>query len=146
MPMGSLDLPDLNVWLALADPDHQHHGRAAGYWADESSPEIAFCRVTMLGLLRLLTHPTVMGGNPFSVAEAWSAYEAFAALPEICHIEESLAADAEFSRWTNSPGFPADRWTDAWIAAIAHSANARVVSFDADFASFDGLRFLHLTV
>ncbi len=144
--MGSLDLPDLNVWLALADPDHQHHGRAARYWEDESLSEIAFCRVTMLGLLRLLTHPTVMGGNPFSVAEAWSAYEAFAALPEISHIGESLAADEQFSRWTKSHDFPAHRWTDAWIAAVAHSANARVVSFDADFASFDSLRFLHLTV
>ena len=125
-------------------PDHQHHLRARHYWERESLPEIAFCRVTVLGLLRLLTHSKVMAGRPFSVAEAWTAYEAFAALPEIRHIDESLTAEQHFAGWTKSPGFAPHRWTDAWIAAIAHSASARVVSFDSDFATFDDLRFLHL--
>lgn len=142
--MVGLDVPDLNVWLALADPDHQHHIRARHYWDREAQPELAFCRVTMLGLLRLLTHQKVMSGDPFTVAEAWAAYEAFAKLPEIRFIDESALAEQSFAHWTKSPTFAVHRWTDAWIASIASSANARVVSFDADFATFDGLRFLHL--
>ncbi len=142
--MAKLDVLDINVWLALADPDHQHHKRARYYWDSESLPEFAFCRVTMLGLLRLLTHPKVMQGNPFTVADAWAAYETFSSLPEVRFIEESLLAEQHFARLTKSPAFIAHRWTDAWIAAIALSADARIVSFDADFATFDGLRFLLL--
>jgi toxin-antitoxin system PIN domain toxin len=142
--MPDLDVPDLNVWLALTDPDHQHHPRARHYWETESLPELAFCRVTMLGLLRLLTHPKVMAGNPFTVTEAWAAYSAYAALPEIQFIEESALAERFFARWTQAPGFAAHLWTDAWIASVARSADARIVSFDRDFMSFDNLRFLHL--
>ena len=54
MPVPEIDVPDLNVWLALIDPDHEHHTRARRYWEHEASGDMAFCRVTMLGLLRLL--------------------------------------------------------------------------------------------
>lgn len=72
--MAGIDVPDLNLWLALADPDHEHHDRARFYWETESALEIAFCRVTMLGFLRLLTNTRVMHGAPMSSAEAWEAY------------------------------------------------------------------------
>jgi predicted nucleic acid-binding protein len=29
--MEAVDLPDINVWLALVDPDHEHHERAKVY-------------------------------------------------------------------------------------------------------------------
>lgn len=142
--MADLDVPDLNVWLALADPDHQHHARAKCYWHQESLPEFAFCRVTMLGLLRLLTNSSIMAGKPFNPAGAWAVYEAFASLPETRFIEDSVSAEESFTRLTKAANFAAHRWTDAWIVAIAHSAGARVVSFDSDFLTFDGVRFLHL--
>jgi predicted nucleic acid-binding protein len=53
-------LPDVNVWLALADENHLHHPRALSYWHEESVPAMVFCRVTMLGFLRLGTHPKVL--------------------------------------------------------------------------------------
>lgn len=76
--MAALDVPDLNLWLALIDPDHTHHARARHYWENEAAPDIGFCGVTMLGLLRLLTNSRVMHGAPFTSAEAWDAYRAFA--------------------------------------------------------------------
>ncbi len=142
--MREIDLPDLNLWLALSDADHEHHDRARRYWEQEARGDIAFCRVTMLGLLRLLTNPRVMRGAPFTAVEAWDAYHAFAALPEVCFIEDSLAAESQFERWSCHPGFPPHCWTDAWIAALAASSGARVVSFDTDFTTFPGLNFLHL--
>jgi predicted nucleic acid-binding protein len=35
-------------------------------------------------------------------------------------------------------------WTDAYLAAFAITSGSRLVSFDADFARFPGLHFLHL--
>lgn len=142
--MPELDVPDLNLWLALMDADHEHHARARRYWEGEAARDIAFCRVTMLGLFRLLTNSRVMRGVPFTSVEAWDAYRTFTALPEVCFIEDSLAAENRFEVWSRRPGFPAHLWTDAWIAALADSSGARVVSFDSDFTAFPGLRFLHL--
>jgi predicted nucleic acid-binding protein len=59
-------------------------------------------------------------------------------------VDESAAADEQFVRWTMAPTFRRYDWTDAWIAALAHSAGGRVVSFDSDFSTFKGLRLLQL--
>lgn len=142
--MPEIDVPDINLWLALIDSDHEHHPRARRYWEQEALGKIAFCRVTMLGLLRLLTNSRVMNGQPFTPFEAWEAYHAFTALPEVCFIEDSLVAERQFELSSRRPDFAAHRWTDAWIAAIAVSTKARVVSFDSDFTSFSDLRFLRL--
>ena len=138
------DLPDLNVWLALADPDHEHHARAKRYWEKESASRLAFCRVTMLGLLRLLTNRKVMRNAPFTPDQAWLAYRSFLALPEVSFLPESSAAESQMAAWTDSPTFASGRWTDAWLAAVAASARCRLVSFDADFRNFSGISFLHL--
>ncbi len=45
--MPARDLPDLNVWLALADPDHQHHARARHYWEEEAAPHLTFLHLTL---------------------------------------------------------------------------------------------------
>lgn len=142
--MAEIDVPDLNLWLALADPDHEHHARARHYWETEAATEIAFCRVTMLGFLRLLTNVRVMRGSPLDAPEAWAAYHAFTALPEVCFLGDTLPVEEHFADWTMRSEFASHRWTDAWIAATAQAHAARVVSFDADFRTFPELKLLHL--
>lgn len=145
MPLPAHDLPDLNVWLALADADHQHHVRARQYWETEAAPELAFCRVSMLGFLRLLTHPKVMRGAPFTPAEAWQGYRAFRMLPEVTFLPENSRMEPQFAAWSDTPTFTPHRWTDAWLAAQAVTTGSRLVSFDSDFRGFQGLSWLHLT-
>ncbi|MCX8494401.1 MAG: PIN domain-containing protein [Chthoniobacterales bacterium] len=142
--MGSIDLPDINVWLALVDPDHQHHERASGYWEKESAEKIVFTRITMLGLLRLLSNHHVMKGQPFSPNEAWGAYDALRDLPEVAFLEEPDSTESKMKEWSTAPDFPPSRLTDAWIAAVAFSTQSRLVSFDSDYRNFAGLSFLHL--
>ena len=50
----TVDLPDLNVWLALACPHHSHHHRALYYWEQQAAEQVLFCTVTALGLVRLV--------------------------------------------------------------------------------------------
>ncbi len=45
------DLPDLNVWLALATPDHFHHQQALDYWEQQAAEQVHFCAVRALGLV-----------------------------------------------------------------------------------------------
>lgn len=37
---NSADLPDLNMWLALATPDHVHHQHAVSYWEEQTAEEM----------------------------------------------------------------------------------------------------------
>src|SRR5436190_7727155 len=49
--------PDVNIWLAAAWARHSKHKLAKG-WIDEETGALAFCRVSQMGLLRLLTNPS----------------------------------------------------------------------------------------
>jgi predicted nucleic acid-binding protein len=62
--MTSLSFPDINVWLALLLADHTHRRTALDWWDRCEADSIAFCRITQLGVLRLLTTPAAMNGNP----------------------------------------------------------------------------------
>ena len=69
---SSGDLLDANVWLALALEAHTHHERARTYWEQEAAPVAAFCRVTQMAFLRLLTNAAVMGAQVLTPAAAWA--------------------------------------------------------------------------
>ena len=141
---AAVDILDVNVWLALADENHQHHRQARLYWEKESAAKLAFCRVTMLSFLRLSTHAKVMNGLPFTASEAWDAYRAFRALPEVELLAEPPNMEITLATLTDRSGFRTSGWTDNYLAAIALSTNSRLVSFDADFRQIKTLHFLHL--
>jgi toxin-antitoxin system PIN domain toxin len=50
-------LLDVNVLVALFDPDHVHHEAAHGWFAEQRPNGWATCPITENGLIRVLTHP-----------------------------------------------------------------------------------------
>jgi uncharacterized protein len=56
---ASFDLPDVNVLVALAFPDHVHHEYAAGWF--EETEQFATTPVTETGLLRHALNPRIAG-------------------------------------------------------------------------------------
>lgn len=141
-----VDLPDVNVWLAFSMADHAHHPRARHYWYEEAGDQLAFCRTTALGFLRLSTNSKVMAGQPLTVAEAWNAYGAFRRLPEVLLVDEPEDCEAWLGNWALGKQPAPRHWTDAYLAAFATAGNFRLVSFDRDFTRFDGLQLLKLEV
>ena len=138
------DLPDVNVWLALAVNQHPHHDAAAAYWRGPEVGPVWFCRVTMLGLVRLLSNPKVMGEQALDLKQSLATYHRFAALPEIgWHAEPSDCGD-QLQKLV-STDLPARLLTDAYLAAFAKSARLRRVTFDKDFGRFQGLDCLRLS-
>jgi toxin-antitoxin system PIN domain toxin len=138
-----MDIPDINVWLALVDQNHLHHSTAANYWEDIADTEVAFTRVSMMGFLRLSTQPGVLS-RTLTTPEAWELYRQFLAAPDHCLLQEPASIDHHFAALTTLTTLPHRLWTDAYLAAFAIASGCRLVSFDADFAIFPGLRFLHL--
>jgi uncharacterized protein len=139
MMSGVVDLPDVNVWLALTDKRHVHHPAARAYWSEQRAPEMAFCRVTMLALLRLLAHPQVMSGLPFTHAEAWAIYRTYRNLPIVRFLAEGQDLESFFAAFSADPTLPHRHWTDAYLAAFAVSREVRLVTFDEDFLRFPNL-------
>ena len=137
------DLPDVNVWLALAVRQHPHHAAAAAYWKNLTGRSVWFYRVTMLGLVRLLSQPKVMGDQALTLTQAIAAYHQFALLPEVS-LQPEPADCGDQRQHFLSTDTPARLLTDAYLAAFAVSARMRMVTFDKDFDRFVGLDYLRL--
>lgn len=142
--MPEVDLPDVNVWLALSASEHPFHQRARAYWQQSARERLAFCRVTMLGFLRLVGNATVMGGQPLSAHEGWSAYRAWRGLDAIAFAQEPGGCDALLAAWADHGLITPRLWTDAYLAAFAVTGAYRLVSFDRDFERFERLDWLRL--
>ena len=141
--MSAFDLPDVNVWLALAHTQHPHHATARAYWVQSTVP-LAFCRTSMQGFLRLVTQKTVMGDAVHTPLEAWSIYTAHRANSRTVFLEEPAAIEVNWQSLSTAANFHIRDWTDAYLASFALRSNSRLVSFDAGFAQYQGLDFLHL--
>lgn len=133
------DLPDINVWLALAVQEHPHHAAARRYRAEAQAAGVSalwFCRVTMLGLVRLLCQPKVVGAGALRLDGAWALYEQFRAVPGVGLLAEPDDCDTHLRALVSATDLPARLWTDAYLAALAQSSGLRLVTFDADFHRF----------
>lgn len=139
------DLPDINVWLALAVQEHPHHAAARRYWDDAQDPPgraagapcLWFCRITMLGLVRLLCQPKAVGAGALQLDAAWALYQQYRSQPQIGLASEPLDCDTQLGALLAKQGLPARLWTDAYLAALARSSGLRLVTFDRDFESFN---------
>jgi toxin-antitoxin system PIN domain toxin len=138
------DLPDLNVWLALAWPEHSHHQHAVRYWEQQAAAQVLFCTVTALGLVRLVCQPKLMGTTVKNAAEASALLEALCQQPGVQLAAPEHVGWEVFHQLPRSAELPARLCTDAHLAALAITNGWRLVSFDRDFERFEGLERLLL--
>jgi uncharacterized protein len=124
--------PDINVWVALSYDRHVHHN-IARRWFESLAPiaRIFFCRLTQLGLLRLLTASAVMGPDQVrSQQEAWRTYDRWLQDERIGFLEEPGAVESQFRALTRSPHATPKDWADSYLLAFAETAQLRLVTFD----------------
>jgi len=139
-----VDLPDLNLWLALAWSGHRHHAIACRYWEEQAADTVVFTTVTALGLMRLLSQPRAMGEAVLSLGQASAVQAAFLEQPGVRLVEESSASWPVFRQLLSRGTWPARLCTDVHHTALAIAADCRLVSFDRDFGRFKGLSWLPL--
>ena len=129
--------PDINVWVALTYERHVHHITARN-WFERLAPSarLFFCRLTQLGLLRLLSAPAVMGVDQAkSQQDAWKAYDRWLEDDRVDFLDEPGGLDTEFRALTQSPQASPKDWADSYLAAFAHASRLTVVTFDRAFQS-----------
>ena len=131
MSTSTFLFPDVNVWLALAHEIHPHH-RVAAKWGASLADDAAlcFCRFTQLGLLRLLTNPSAMGGDVLTQTKAWAVYDAFLKTAKAQMLEEPRGIEPVFRKQTSRNEVSTKQWADGYLAAFALAAGILLVTFD----------------
>ena len=74
--MSRVALLDVNVLVALFDPDHIHHDLAHDWFRDQRPHGWATCPLTENGLVRVLSNPSYSGA-PLRAAEMLERFHTF---------------------------------------------------------------------
>jgi toxin-antitoxin system PIN domain toxin len=138
-------LLDVNVLIALLDPDHVHHASARQWLASNQAAGWASCPLTQNGCIRIMSQPRYPNPLPASavihrLAQA-TGHPAHEFWPDEVSLLDAAVADA--SR-VHGPG----QITDLYLLALAVRRQGRLVTFDGavPLAAIHGARPAHLVV
>jgi uncharacterized protein len=123
-------LVDVGVWLAAVWGRHLHQPVAADWFAEETD-DIAFCRVTQMGLLRLLSNPAIMGQDAIDRSQAWRTYDLLWADERVHWADEPAGLDAVWRAISARDDKSHKLWTDDYLAAFAQASDAILVTLDS---------------
>ena len=122
-------LVDVGVWLAAVWERHAHHPVAAG-WVHEQSDDLAFCRVTQMGLLRLLSNPAVMGDDAVDRSRAWLVFDQLWADERVLWADEPGELNAVWRAISARDDKSRKLWTDDYLAAFAQTSGMTLATLD----------------
>jgi len=130
-------LLDLNVWLALSWVNHRHSKTAWNWFSPQENSSFFFCRLTQLGLLRLLTTTAITGKEVLTVGEAWKVYDRWLEDSRVGLRQESPELNITFRAATRSVSRLSSPKAigDCYLLAVSQVAEATLVTFDRGLAS-----------
>ncbi len=109
------------------------------WFKEREADSVAICRITQMGLLRLLTNAKVLPVTACSVPRAWEVVNELQSDMRVFFETEPLDIERIWSALMNRPGVGASSWTDAYLAAFAHCHNYELVTFDRGFRRWGDL-------
>lgn len=123
-----IGLPDVNVLVALAWPNHVHHARAVAWFRDDGARGWATCPLSQAGFVRVSSNPRAIADARMP-QDAIALLQRYVALPShhFWHDDVALA---------DSPAIARDRLIgyrqiiDAQLLALAIVRGGRLVTFD----------------
>jgi uncharacterized protein len=122
-------LVDIGVWLAAVWGRHAHNPVAAN-WFGREPDGIAFCRVTQMGLLRLLSNPAIMGEDAISRSQAWRTYDQLWTDERVVWADEPVELDGVWRAISARDDKSHKLWTDDYLAAFAQASDATLITLD----------------
>ena len=135
MQRSKIFLPDVNVWLAFVADGHVHHGAAARWMEGLPVRSAAFCRVTQIGLLRLLTNAHLMGRAVLSQSAAWQVYEELQKDERVILLPEPSGLEERWRELTLRRSSSMNLWTGCYLRAFAEVRGIQVSTFDRALAA-----------
>lgn len=135
-----ISLPDVNVLFALMTARHQHQPAALGWMSQREPDSVAICRVTQMGLLRLLTNPKALPEGAFTMIRAWQLINEAFSDRRIFFAPEPPRVEVIWESLSTIHGVGPSAWTDAYLAAFAQGHGYEMVTFDRGFRKWEGLQ------
>ena len=122
-------LLDVNVVIALLDPDHAFHERAHAWWAAQAKFGWASCPIVENGVVRIRSHPGYSQGARFTPGDLISRLRTFAAQTnhEFWPDDVSLR---DGNLFTAERIYSSRQLTDLYLLALAGKHDGRLATFD----------------
>lgn len=144
--MNRVALLDVNVLVALFDPEHVHHELAHDWFTEQRPHGWATCPLTENAFVRVLSNPKYPAG-PMRPIDVVDRLRTFCASGQHHFIPDTLSF-TETTRFAPSliKGFR--QLTDVYLLALATRARATLATFDRTIplAAVVGATQAHLTV
>ncbi|MCE2961447.1 MAG: TA system VapC family ribonuclease toxin [Akkermansiaceae bacterium] len=121
-------LLDINVLIALLDPNHTFHRLAHQWWSHDDRPW-ASCPITENGLIRIMASTSYSKNSQLSVADVTTLLSVFTANTnhEFWSDHISFRDENEFQ---HTSILSSKHLTDIYLLALAAKNNATLVTFD----------------
>ena len=132
-------LLDLNVLIAMTDPEHEHHRIARKWFLSSGKEDWAICPLTELGFLRITTSPAY-SPSPHKLEQAIAILQSLKGYRGYwyCPIDESwVTLTARFVARVRGH----QQMTDACLLGLAIKENRKLVTFDKGFIYLAGAEF-----
>lgn len=134
---------DANVLIYAVNSQAPHH-ETARTWLDDAvsgDETVGTAWVVMLAFLRLTTHPATFE-RPLAPSRAATIVREWLGQPTVRVVEPTARHLDVLASLLAEAGTAANLVNDAHIAALTIEHDATLVSFDADFGRFRGLRVM----
>lgn len=137
-----MKLVDANVLLYAVNRDSAHHVEART-WLDASlngRETIAFAWVVLLAFLRLVTHAAIFP-RPLDPHDALDVVRGWLSRPTAVIVEPTPRHIVVLADLLVVVGTAGNLVNDAHVAALSLEHGCEIVSYDADFVRFPGVRW-----
>ena len=120
---------DVNVVIALLDPDHAFHDRAHAWWSAHHEAGWASCPITENGVVRIMSHPAYSPTTPLAAGELIARLCTFAERTNHEFWPDDLSIRDEAVILTDRI-HGGRQLTDLYLLALAARHNGRLATFD----------------
>jgi toxin-antitoxin system PIN domain toxin len=126
--MKGAALLDVNVLVALVDPDHVHHDLAHDWFASRGSQSWATCPITENGFVRVLTNPAYQGresrpGSIVALLQRFCAGPGHSSWTDAVSLRDAKLFDVSFIRGHRQV-------TDVYLLGLARYMKGQLATFD----------------
>ncbi|MEI7731049.1 MAG: TA system VapC family ribonuclease toxin [Verrucomicrobiota bacterium] len=122
-------LLDVNVIIALLDPDHAFHERAHAWWAANRKDGWASCPLTENGVVRIMSHPGYSQKMRFTPGDLIGRLRQFAGQSDHEFWPDGISLRDE-KIFTAERIHSSRQLTDLYLLALAVEHHGRLVTFD----------------
>ena len=97
---------------------------------DDQRDDLAFCRITQMALLRLMSNAAVMGTDVRTRRQAWDLVHTLQSDPRVTFLAEPQGIELLWIAFSKRDDKSHLLWTDDYLAAFAQVAGAELVTLD----------------